>query len=171
MDDFAARNDSDLGESKRANPRPGVSNGKGVRGWLLVLCLMLTVVGPLISAWLVANEYMTFAPYFVSSRGLQVAIFVSMAITACSVAFGIYAGLRLWSIRPGAVAIAKYALLCGLAADFVTTTMQIAFGPTLIADGQLLHEVTVHLIPSLIFFTLCLGYLNKSARVHATYEA
>ena len=171
MDDFTSTKSSPPNESIPTSALPGPIRYKGVYGWLLVLCLMLTVVGPLISAWLVANEYAQFSPYFSSSRGLQVAIFVSIAITACSVVFGIYAGLHLWSIRPRAVNTAKNSLLFGLAADIVTTVLQIAAGPVSGADGRLVNEVTISVIPSLIFFTVCLAYLNKSTRVHATYQS
>jgi hypothetical protein len=144
---------------------------RGVRGWLLVLCLMLTVVGPLIASGLMAYRYVSSAPYFASSRGLEFAIFISIAIEACSLAYGIYAGIRLWTIQPGAVTTAKRALLFGLAANAVTTALQIATGPATPADGRLLHAVTMNLIPDLIFFTMCFAYLNKSTRVQATYQA
>jgi len=142
----------------------------GVRGWLLVLCLMLTVIGPALSAWLAFNEYAMFAPNLAGSPGLQGAAFVSMVITACAVAFGIYAGVCLWRIRPKAVTTAKQALLAGLAADIVTTTIDIVAGPNPIAEGQLLYQIEIGLVPSLVFFTLCFSYLNRSSRVHATYR-
>ena len=170
MDDFATHNRSDLQQSPLPEALPDASKNRGVHGWLLVLCLMLTVIGPLISAWLVAFKYMQFAPYFASSRGLQVAILFTSAIIACSVVFGIYAGIRLWSIRPGAVDTAKNALLFGLAADILATAIQIGVGPESSADGRWFNEVTISVIPCLVFFTLCLGYLNKSTRVEATYE-
>jgi len=140
----------------------------GVRGWLLVLCLMLTIVGPLISVWLMTHTYQAFAPYLVGSIGLRVAVFVSLTLSACSVAFGVYAGLRLWLIKPDAVATARYALLAGLAADIVTAVIAVAAAP-MHADGSLLRQVEIELVPGLLFFTLCLAYLNKSSRVQATY--
>ena len=147
-----------------------ISRSKGVRGWLLVLCLMLTVVGPLISAWVMAEKFASMAPFFADSRSLEAAMYVSIVIEACSVAFGVYAGIRLWSVRPGAVDTAKQALLIGLAANVITTALQIATGPTSNAEVRLLHEVTMKLIPDFIFFTVCFAYLNKSTRVHLTYE-
>ena len=147
-----------------------ISRGKGVRGWLLVLCLMLTVVGPLISSWVMADKYESLAPFFAGSRSLEAAILVSIAIEACSVAFGIYAGIRLWSIRPGAVNTGKQALLLGLAANVITTALLIAAGPASAAEGRLLHQLTMNIIPDLIFFTVCFAYLNKSTRVHLTYQ-
>jgi hypothetical protein len=132
---------------------------------------MLTVGGPVISAWLMAHGYARFAPFFTETGGLQSVILISLLITACSVAFGVYAGLRLWLIRPKAVNTAKHALLFGLAADIVTTAIEVAAGQAPSAGGRLLYHVEVNLIPGLIFFTLCFAYLNRSKRVYATYDS
>ena len=143
---------------------------KGVRGWLLMLCLMLTIIGPAVSAWLMTHEYATFSPYFASSLALHATILSSLAITTFSVLFGTYAGIQLWLIRPGAVKIARSALLLGLAVDIVSTTIYAAVGQVPVADTGLFRSVMVHMIPSLIFFSICLAYLNKSNRVGATYR-
>jgi len=170
MDDFTTQTDSRSAAPTSPLPPTAGHGYTGVRGWLLVLCLMFTVIGPALSAWLMVNEYAMFAPRLMGSPGLQGAVFASLVITACAVAFGIYAGLRLWLIRPKAVTTAKQALLAGLAADIATTTIDIVAGPTPIADGQLLYQIEIGLVPSLVFFTLCFSYLNRSSRVDATYR-
>ena len=141
----------------------------GVSGWLLVLCLMLTVVGPLISAWIVTTEFNALAAVFVVSRGAQWAMILSIVLTTCSIAFGIYAGLRLWTVKPRAVHIARAALLFGLGVDVVTTTIATVVGTVSSAEADVFYDVLMNLIPSLLFFTLCLAYLNNSTRVNATY--
>jgi hypothetical protein len=151
------------------HPRP-LPATKGVRGWLLALCLMLTVVGPIISLGLMVNVYTEFAPYLAGSPGLLVAICASLLIAACSIVFGVYAGLGLWLIRPKAVNTAKNALLFGFAADIITATIEIASAQGASQSGSLLRQIEVSLVPSLIFFVLCYAYLNRSERVHATYE-
>lgn len=157
-----------------ADPQPSPwpdAKYKGVRGWLFILCLMFVVIGPVISAWLMTYQYARFSPLFAGSRGLQGAILICVLVTACSVAYGVYAGLRLWLVRPKAVGTAKSALLFGLAADVVATTIELAVGQVSTANDRLLYRVEVSLVPSLIFFTLCFAYLNRSKRVHATYES
>jgi len=129
---------------------------------------MLTVVGPLISVWLMTHTYEAFAPNLAGSAGLRVAVFASLALSACSVVFGVYAGFRLWLVKPNAVATGRYALLAGLAADIVTAVIAVVAGP-MHAEGPLLRQVEIQLVPGLLFFTLCLAYLNKSSRVQATY--
>lgn len=152
--------------SWQTSSQPG-AECKGVRGWLLALCLMLIVIGPAISAWLMANDYANAAPLVSKPLGVQASVLASLLLSACAVVFGAYAGIRLWLIRPNAVDTAKHALLFGLIADVITTAIEAA---TASAPGdRLLFQVEVSLVPSLIFFTLCFAYLNRSRRVCATY--
>jgi len=150
---------------------PGPSGQKGVGGWLWVLCLMLTIVGPVIVSGLAAHEYRHFAPDFESVLGLQSVIVAAIAIKACAVSYGIYAGVGLWTVRPGAVATAKRALLWGLAADVVAATLRITWDPVSSSHAGLLMQVMAATFLDVAFFTLCFAYLNRSARVLATYRS
>lgn len=141
---------------------------KGVRGWLLALCLMLTVVGPAISAWLMVNVYTDAAPLVSKTLGMQASVLASLLLSACAVAFGAYAGIQLWLVRPNAVSTAKQALLFGLVVDIITTAFEAVTAP--VPSDRLLFQIEVSLIPSLIVFTLCFAYLNRSRRVSNTYK-
>ena len=164
MDHFDATTGSNLDAS------PG-SGGKdiGVHGWLLVLCLMMTVVGPLLSVCLVSGDVDALASILAGSRAARWAMILSIASTTCAVVFGIHAGIRLWTIRPHAVRTARAALLLGLAVDVLTTTISTGLAPVSSHDGSLFYDVLMNLAPCLLFFTLCLAYLNRSERVEATY--
>jgi hypothetical protein len=140
---------------------------RGVRGWLLAFCLMLTLIGPAIAVWLMVLEYTNAQPHFSASMGMQAAALVTLLLSGCSIVFGAYAGLRLWLVLPNAVNTAKYALLFGLAVDIVTTALEAAAAR--VPSGQLLFQVEIGLIPTLIFFTICYTYLTQSKRVYATY--
>lgn len=140
---------------------------RGVRGWLLALCLMLTVVGPAIAVWLMVIEYTDAEPLFRESMSMQAAALGTLLLSGCSVVFGAYAGLRLWLVLPNAVRTAKYALLFGLAVDIVTTALEAAAAQ--VPSDRLLFQVEIGLVPTLIFFTVCYTYLNQSKRVYATY--
>lgn len=171
MDDVATPTGGGPGESIRQDGLAEKTQYVGVRGWLLVLCVMLTVVGPFISFGLMAKKYAELAPSIAGSGGLELMLYASFAIKLSIVAYGVYAGVRLWSIQPDAVNTAKRALLFGLAAGIVATAVQVAVGPESNAHVGLLRDVMRHFIPSLVFFTICFAYLNKSTRVHATYHA
>ena len=150
------------------NPLPEPTARTGVSGWLLVLCLMLAVIGPLIAVSLMVNETLASAPYFQSALGLHLATIASMAITAWLVGSGIYAGVGLWVLRPGAVETAKTLLLLGLAANIAGAALHL-LTPAASPHADLLRELALSVVPDLIFFTACYAYLNKSARVRATY--
>lgn len=146
---------------------------QGVGGWLLLLCLMLTVVGPLITTGLLVRQHPGWPPGLAPGRSLsmlaQLLASLSLLAEAGSMLYGIYAGLGLWRRRPGAVRSAKAALLLGLAANAVSVTAQWVVGPSAQAAGGLLHALNLGLLPDLVFFTASFAYLNKSARVQATY--
>ena len=72
-------------------------------------------------------------------------------------------------VRPGAVDTARFALLFGLAADVITAFLLVVAGPTPLVEGRLVQQLVMRVLPDLIFFTLCMGYLNKSKRVEVTY--
>ncbi len=161
-------NPSAPGRDRSFSP-PDKPSTTGVHGWLLVLCLMLTVVGPVISVWIVGREFDALAARFVTSRGAQWAMIVAIASTTCSTLLGIYAGLRLWAIKPQAVRVARAALAVGLAVDVCTTAISTILATAAPADGALFYDILRNLAPSLVFFTGCLAYLNRSRRVEATY--
>jgi hypothetical protein len=128
---------------------------------------MLTVIGPAIAVWLMVLEYSNAQSHFSESMGMQAAALFTLLLSGCSVVFGVYAGLRLWLVLPNAVNTAKYALLFGVAVDIVTTALEAAAAR--VPSGQLLFQVEIGLIPTLIFFTICYTYLTQSKRVDATY--
>jgi hypothetical protein len=135
--------------------RPGNlsdASTRGVGGWLLLLCLMLTLIGPVIAVALML---------------LQPTPAVAMVAQGAAVALGMHAGWRLWRVHPAAVATARRALLIGLAVDVGTELLQATMAQPLI--GPLLMQAQLSLLPSLVFFTLSLAYLNHSKRVQATY--
>ena len=143
---------------------------QGVGGWLLALCWMLTIVGPLVSVCLLNDGYAPWAELFIQPVRMQAAMLLSIALTLGSVAYGMLAGVLLWTIRPGAVATAKRALLLGLAVDLFTSALQVGVALESPADGSLLQGVLQSSALSLVFFTACFAYLNKSARVQSTYR-
>lgn len=141
----------------------------GVAGWLLLLCVFLVAVGPAISAWLFLDRQAVVGPRVMGSILLQALFAASQLLSLAATAWGIVAGWRLWQVRPGAVASARLALLAALAVDVLCATFDIATHPLLVAQGGLIRQVLWAVVPDLICFTACLGYLHHSRRVRATY--
>ena len=128
-----------------------------VGGWLLVLCLLLLVWQSL-SLGLVASSVLG----AVALRGWPVAL---VLLTRMIVAgFGIAAGLALLGRRPGAVTLAKVALILSAATDlFVYTT---PFFPSNRAPG----DTPVYVAESLAYSSVWLAYLIRSKRVRDTFS-
>ncbi|MGA9756559.1 MAG: DUF2569 family protein [Desulfobaccales bacterium] len=150
------------------------SSPKGVKGWLLLLCLNLTIFIPA-SCLYEANCTLDL---FNSTRNkillfmfkelllynmLLIGIMVFLTI------FSFYAGLRLWEVKPRAVKIAKTFLILQLS----LTSILVIIGPfmTLPLGGNenILRDIIKRLTPSLLNFSLWYLYLSNSSRVFTTY--
>lgn len=128
----------------------------GVGGWLLILCRLLIVYQPLSLA---VTTSAALASLSVRGPGLLVAIVMRVVVTAVTVA----AGLALTNLQPGAVALARAALVLSAACDiFIYTT---PYFPNNRAPG----DTPIYVAVSLAYHAVWLVYLSRSARVRNTY--
>ena len=128
-----------------------------VGGWLLVLCRLLIVLHPLSLAVTASNVMNA-----LFLRGAPVAIVLLMRLAV--VAFGVAAGRMLQNVRPGAVELARLALLASAALDvFVYTT---PFFPS----NRMPGDTTFYVIASLAYHGAWIAYLARSKRVKATFS-
>lgn len=134
----------------------------GVKGWLLWLCIALTIVGPL--AYLAAavlSLKVASDPSF-GSRG-SIFLFAGFMDAGLG-AMSFWSGLSLWRVRPGAV---KRAIIFFWAAiGYELFSNLFIFGSRLHLDlGQVIRSSPVSMLPGVIW----LSYLESSKRVRATY--
>jgi len=140
-----------------AFPAPPAPPALEIRGWLLVLCLLLLIWQPL-SFGLLASGLLN----RLSIRGWPFGFVLLLRVFVC--AFGIAAGLALIRRLPSAVAIAKAALIASAATDlFVYTT---PYFPS----NRLPGDTPIFVAVSLAYHAIWLAYLFRSKRVRATYE-
>ena len=144
---------------------------KGVGGWLLLLCLGLTVFSPLSTLGSLAEEYLESSKYFDQFPGLLVITVIYTILSLGIVAFSIYAGVGLWSIRPGAVQMAKRFLLCLLGYHAIAAILPFTAGLPSTATQAMIETGATHLSRGVIYFAVWYSYLNKSKRVIATYHS
>ncbi len=147
----------------------------GVKGWLLLLCLNLTIFIP--AAYL--YQLNCVLDLFNSTRN-KILLLMFKAILAYSILtvatmlflaiFSFYTGLRLWNLKPGAVKIAKAFLITQLLLILTITIIRPFITSTLNTGGQIFTAILISLIPSLFQFCLWYLYLTKSSRVHNTYD-
>jgi Ca2+/H+ antiporter len=127
-----------------------------VRGWLLLLCRLLVVFHPLSLAVTASG-----ALGALSVRGTAVASILIFRLVV--VGFGMAAGRALQHVQPGAVTLAKAALLASAATDvFVYTT---PYFPNNRAPG----DTPLYVAATLAYHGAWLLYLARSERVRATY--
>jgi hypothetical protein len=140
----------------RSEPDDGRLPRPGVGGWLLVLCLLLTVWNPASLALTAASSVAD-----LSARSIPSVCFLAARFVVTS--FGVAAGRALWLQRPGAVWLAKWSLtLFGIeAAARLSTRVDLSAAPPgtrlPLAIFLILHNAAWYL------------YLQKSRRVRAIY--
>ncbi len=143
---------------------------QGVRGWLLLLCLSFTILDPLamiVSLFSVANAS---KPLFDTYPGLLTLVTVSGICRLAVAVFSIYAGLALWRVAPGALAIARKYLMA-----VVLYTVIALFLPAMVGLPQdLAQEMTgssfVAGTLTIFYAVIWYMYLVHSKRVRATYQ-
>jgi hypothetical protein len=129
---------------------------EGVKGWLLVLCVLLIVWGP-VQLGLVASSALAALPI----RGLPLGLLLMARIAVT--AFGLAAGLALFSRRPVAVPLARVSLVLSALTDVVVYTTP--YFPSNRMPGDDMFFIAA----SLAYATLWLVYLSRSRRVRNTY--
>ncbi len=137
----------------------------------MLLCLSLTLFSPLITLRSLAAEYSEFAVFFDEFPGLLVIIVIDTLLSLGLVAFGVYAGTGLWSIRPAAVHTAKRYLLCVLGYLAVAAILPFMAGLPSEANEFMKMQVFGDTIRGVISVAIWYSYLNKSKRVNATYHS
>ena len=153
---------------QKASPR-------GVKGWLLLLCLNLTIFIPASCIYEVncifdlfnstKNKILLFM--FKSLLLYNIIIVVSMV---CLAIFSFYAGQRLWEVKPRAVKIAKAFLITQFSLTFIIVIIRPFMTLPLEGNENIVPEIMKRLLPALLNFSLWYLYLSHSRRVFNTYS-
>jgi len=139
-----------------------------VSGWLLVLCLILTIAHPATSLYRIFSHTIpTVINAHAFSRILLLGVYSLVFSTVAVLSF--VAGVRLWLVKPNAVGFARRYLLTYLTANVayfvfwmavIRPTKQVAFA----------EMGWYHVVGPLAFVALWYSYLEHSKRVRNTYS-
>ena len=147
----------------------------GVKGWLLVFCVLLTIVVPLLALWNLVSEWAVVAhiaegPYADYLSTIRLIVVLNEMVAIPLAAFGVYAGIALWSVKPNAVRIAKIGLVASLAYNLLWPLVLEAVSdlPREIHNAMI-SELANGARNALISFAIWFTYLYRSKRVRATY--
>jgi hypothetical protein len=127
-----------------------------VRGWLLGLCILLTIWNPATLAVVAASRVGSMTPPSTISLAL-------LAVRVVVTGIGVAAGMALWHKRAGAVPLAKASLV--LSALEITGRLSTREGLSEAPPGTRLPLALAQIVFNAAWYL----YLEKSRRVRATY--
>jgi len=129
---------------------------EGVSGWLLLLCRLLIVFHPLSLAVTASG-----ALNAVAVRGTAVVLILVLRLVV--VGFGMAAGRALQTLQPGAVTLARLALVASAATDLFV------YATPYFPNNRLPGDTVYYVAASLAYHGAWLLYLSRSKRVRVTY--
>lgn len=157
-------------EELESQDRSVSTPGEGVGGWLLVLCVVFTIATPFVSAHNLLVNYQVASSDFEYVQGLEEYLFVVTGLRLFLTIFSMHAGISLWTERPRAVRTAKaylWTFLAVLLVAVVLAFVMVDWPPSKMED--LIKELAIEVVESLLFFIGCYTYLSTSKRVKTTY--
>ncbi|MGB6430704.1 MAG: DUF2569 family protein [Candidatus Acidiferrales bacterium] len=154
----------------------------GVSGWLLCFIFTLVFIGPAVRVYSLFENYGHSMQVFAESRhssALHVYYFVEQFISFAVRGYGLFAGIELWKVRPGAVQKAKLFLLSLFALAFLEYASEFVWvfltATVAARDAALSRVANGHgaefLFEAGIYAGVWYAYLLKSKRVRATFSS
>jgi hypothetical protein len=152
-----------------AMPGPAVFL-QGVGGWLMFFIVCLTIIGPLIALFTVVILLMG-AGANVNSDSTLASLFAVFALLIIPyTVWGMFIGIALWKIRPGAVRQAKQYLIWGsIPFAFLFNLLPFMVLPPWHRGAQLAPSAFTSIAISVALALAWNSYLTKSRRVAITY--
>ena len=143
---------------------------KGVRGWLLLLCLNLAVFDPsavLVNLFMAAHS--TGSDFDRHPELFRLTLIGGVPRIALMV-FSLYAGLCLWKMAPGAVAVARKYLVCLFFFSVFSLFLPDMAGVTEDLYPGLSAVNDINVMITTAYVAVWYLYLGVSKRVRATYS-
>lgn len=144
---------------------------KGVRGWLLWLCLGLTVFGPVLISGEIINSYKEIGANNMQSRFPDFVLVVTVLnwLKIALVGFGIFTGISLFAIWPNAIRLAKEYILTTVGFSVLEVFVYSITDLPDAIKAELAYQHKSRLLPALLWAVVWYLYLSKSKRIKATY--
>jgi hypothetical protein len=140
-----------------------------VRGWLLFLCVALTIVGPLFAIAYLLKSFVHQSAHFERFPGLRVLMVADAAMIGMLTALSMHVGIGLWRVRPGAVRAAKRYLLLSLGYLAFVAVVPFVVGLPHEAYPATMQQTVADTLKAGIPVAIWYVYLSRSKRVKATY--
>ncbi len=141
----------------------------GIRGWLLLFFLILTVFTPLIKIAAISIAYNEISSLFDRFPRLHIVALLNTVLGLGIIIFSIYAGVCLWQKKQNAVGTAKRYLVSYLAYTFITSCSYFLAGLPGQAYAEMFSQVFLNLFGAACLVGIWYTYLEKSQRVKNTF--
>ncbi|HUO84815.1 MAG TPA: DUF2569 family protein [Thermoanaerobaculia bacterium] len=141
-----------------------------VGGWLLFLCVGLTILSPLVnggrllaglSSWDQISTYSSLANI----------VAVEAIFGFALIAFGVFAGISLWTLSPNGVTMARRFFIAVLCYQGLMVLMVFGTDLPYFAKGPVQEAIMQQVVASGIGVAIWWSYLNKSKRVADLFSA
>ena len=155
--------------------KPQAKRGpQGVKGWLLFLCLNLTIIIPFSFLY---QTNCALKIFYLPGMQLSQLIFkqsllyniMSIAVMIFLAIMSFYAGLSLWGLKKKAIKITKMFLITQLSLMVIIIAMRPFMAFSLGGNANSIGDIIKGLIPFLSYFSVWYLYLSYSRRVQNTY--
>jgi hypothetical protein len=153
------------------NGRQREAELRGVGGWLLLFCVLLTIIGPAVSVFLYSAELARIQENWGGFQAIPTFHLIVDVAGLALTAFAVYAGIALWAIKPNAVRTAKTFLIAAFAFNTITDLASLSLGTSVLfwAPTPTVGSTVTDLATNAISFVIWFTYLKESERVKATY--
>ena len=143
---------------------------QGVDGWLLLFCIILTIIGPLSTLYTILNSYRETHQFFNLYPGLKNIYYIDILLSGVLMTLSVRAGRALWNLKKGAVRTAKSYLLIYLWYTLTTASLPFMAGLPSEFNEAMISPTVKDVLGGVLFFAVWSSYLHKSKRVKATYH-
>jgi hypothetical protein len=145
------------------------SDLKGVKGWLLLLCINLSILDPFANLLNLAIGTHLGRPYFDQNPALQKLMVINGVCSIALAVYSIYAGISLWKVLPNAVTTAKKYLGAAFAYSILSIFLPYLVGLSEEVQKEVGATSLLNSFVTALYLYAWYQYLKRSKRVKATY--
>ena len=142
---------------------------KGVRGWLLLLCVSLAILDPFAGFINIMAVTDTLKPYFEQDPALFKLVLIGGVCNICLLVYSMYAGMSLWRAAPNAVMSAKRYLVVLFHYSFFSIFLPQLVGLSEKTQTEIYKTSPINNLIVMLYASMWFLYMRKSKRVRATY--
>ncbi|OPY81484.1 MAG: hypothetical protein A4E65_01145 [Syntrophorhabdus sp. PtaU1.Bin153] len=146
-----------------------VSHYQGVQGWLLLLCINLSILDPLAAFLNLAVTTHATKPLFEQHPSFLRLLLINGTCSIGLAVLSIYAGISLWRVLPRAVIIARKYLSLAVLYTIVSLFLPALTGLPENVRKEIGGASLLNGVVTAAYLAIWYQYLKRSRRVAATY--